>query len=421
MPTSTLRWLDHDTEQARRSAELVRALSEPDTVDSLGVGAIRDGFANLFFPGTSTIQTRVRYFLLTPWALQQTAARRPRDRAQYDRFLNDIETATITSLMSGNPGELGIIGRQRGRNTKRKAVSVYWTGIGEWGIRVADDLTMSGYRSYVLTRRGHEGTDGDVGDGVDFQVWDEMPRPPEFFPELPIDILPTATEAEYLLSRMSRTTPGGRGHGVSDAALSLLAGVAKEPHTADADWLWDLPASAIPEGLATAVGHAELFSLAIQGARLRYLQLLFAAQRREGLPPADGEPVLEVLVQDWVQKASSAIDELRTWVPELPELFDLLRRFGTHVGEPTRRFVTGWCRAAIDDPADAMRSDVTAARVTERELLLKSPNARLAGGSALRAWDGSLFGASQLDYRWSVAQRMIRDCRTGMETDNAGA
>ena len=421
MPTSTLRWLDHDKEQARRSAELVRALSEPETVDSLGIGAIRDGFANLFFPGTSTIQTRARYFLLTPWALQQVAARRPRDRAQYDRFLNDIETATITSLMSANPGELGIIGRQRGRNTKRKAVSVYWTGVGEWGIRVADDLTMSGYRSYVLTRRGHEGADGDVGDGVDFQVWDEMPRPPDGFPDQSLDILPTATEAEYLLSRMSRTTPGGRGKAVNDAALSLLAGVAREPHTADADWLWDLPGLAIPQGLATAVRHAELFSLAIQGARLRYLLLLFAAQRREGLPPADGEPVLEVLVQDWVQQASLGTDELRTWASELPDLFDLLTRSGTHIGEPTRRFVADWCRAAISDPVDAMRSDVTAARVTEREILLKRVNARLAGGSALRAWDGSLFGASRLDYRWSVARRMIRDCRASMEADNADA
>jgi hypothetical protein len=33
----------------------------------LGIGSIRDGFADILFPGTSTIQTRVRYFLFIPW------------------------------------------------------------------------------------------------------------------------------------------------------------------------------------------------------------------------------------------------------------------------------------------------------------------------------------------------------------------
>ena len=252
-----------------------------------------------------------------------------------------------------------------------------------------------------------------------FQVWDEMPRRPDGFPEQPLDILPSAIEAAYLLSRMSRTTPGGRSLSGNDNLLSLLAGVASSPQTADAEWLWDLPASAIPEGLATAVRHADLFSLAIQGARLRYLQLLFAAQRREGIPAADTEPTLESLVQNWIEQASERSAALQGWLPELPGMFDLLARTGTRVGDPTRRFITEWCGTAIQDPSRAMRSDTTAALVTGREILLKSPNARLAGGSALRAWDGSLFGASRLDYRWSIAQRMIRDCRAGMETDGA--
>ena len=42
-------------------------LSEQGAVDELGTGIVRDAFANYFFPGTSTIQTRAKYFLIVPY------------------------------------------------------------------------------------------------------------------------------------------------------------------------------------------------------------------------------------------------------------------------------------------------------------------------------------------------------------------
>ncbi len=38
--------------------EVIDLFGEDDTRDELGLGTIRDGFADLLFPGTSTIQTR---------------------------------------------------------------------------------------------------------------------------------------------------------------------------------------------------------------------------------------------------------------------------------------------------------------------------------------------------------------------------
>ncbi len=38
-----------------------------ETRDELGLGAVRDSFADQMFPGTSTIQTRLRYMLFVPW------------------------------------------------------------------------------------------------------------------------------------------------------------------------------------------------------------------------------------------------------------------------------------------------------------------------------------------------------------------
>ncbi len=421
MVVSTFTWLDHDAEQARRSAELVRALTEPDTVDSIGIGAIRDGFAGIFFPGTSTIQTRARYFLLVPWAMRTVASRRPRDRAQYDRFLSEIETATIAALIKGNvKDELGIIGRQRGAATKRKASSVYWSALGDWGIRVAHDMTMSGYRSYVLSRRTSERLDGEPGDAAVFQVWDELPRTIAGFPDEPLEILPQPDEADYLLARMVATHAGGIGH-VGVAVPSVLAAAARATQTIDVPHLWDLPESVIPRDLRAAALHAERFSLVIQGARLRYVQLLFDAQHQAGLSPSPGQDELSRLVANWLIEVEAADTEVRDWIPALPDMYHLLARYGVAVGSLTREFVERWSTEVARDPTIAMTSSAAGSLIRDREIYLKSPNARLASDSALRSWDGSIFGGSRLDYRWGVAQRMIRDCRTVLETGHAGA
>ncbi len=417
MPTSTFGWLDHDAEQARRSAELIRALTEPETVDSIGIGSIRDGFAGIFFPGTSTVQTRARYFLLVPWAMQLAAKNRPRDKAQYDRVLRDIEVRTIEALLDHNdPGELGIIGRNKKDATRRLASSVYWAALGEWGVRIARDLSLSGYRGLVLARRGRELLDGETGDSALFQVWGEMPIPPPGFPDQPLDILPAREEAEYLLARMASTRAGGLHAGGASAVPSLLAGVAQNPINGDVPSPWDLPGDVVAsDDLRDALRHAQAFSLVIQGARFRYLTLLYDAQRSAHLPESDGEDELNRLVAEWQSQMTTQSALVSAWVPHLSDMYELVGRFRVHIGSATRDFVAQWCTAAAHDPAQAMKCRQTATLIINRELVLKTSNSRLGSESALRAWDGSLFGSRYLDYRWAIAKNMVLDCLSGLE------
>ena len=71
---STLSWLDSSESERKAVMELVSALNEPGTLDELGIGSLRDTIAETLFPGTSTIQTRARYFLFIPWILQMAEA-----------------------------------------------------------------------------------------------------------------------------------------------------------------------------------------------------------------------------------------------------------------------------------------------------------------------------------------------------------
>ena len=61
---STFTWLDYSEQERRRALDVISLFKLQDTRDELGLASIRDAFAEQFFPGTTTIQTRARYFLL---------------------------------------------------------------------------------------------------------------------------------------------------------------------------------------------------------------------------------------------------------------------------------------------------------------------------------------------------------------------
>jgi hypothetical protein len=74
--TSSFTWLDYSEQDRRKMLDVISLFREQTTRDELGIGAIRDAFANLFFPGVSTIQTRARYFLFIPWIYQDLINRK---------------------------------------------------------------------------------------------------------------------------------------------------------------------------------------------------------------------------------------------------------------------------------------------------------------------------------------------------------
>ncbi|MCS5947611.1 DUF6361 family protein [Klebsiella pneumoniae subsp. pneumoniae] len=60
---STLGWLDHDANAQSKTLNILALFQQKESRDELGIGSIRDSFAEQLFPGTSTIQTRLRYML----------------------------------------------------------------------------------------------------------------------------------------------------------------------------------------------------------------------------------------------------------------------------------------------------------------------------------------------------------------------
>ena len=75
-----LAWLDFNTAERERAQRVLALLDQREARDELGLGGIRDSFSDYLFPGTSTIQTRLRYLFFVPWIYQDLDRRRTPSR-----------------------------------------------------------------------------------------------------------------------------------------------------------------------------------------------------------------------------------------------------------------------------------------------------------------------------------------------------
>ena len=112
---------------------ILALFKERDTRDELGVGSIRDLIADGLFPGTSTIQTRLRYMLFVPW-LYQGLETEECPSARITREARKREVALVAGLL-GSDDTAGVFGKRAGGELERLPSSVYWSGLGAWGLR----------------------------------------------------------------------------------------------------------------------------------------------------------------------------------------------------------------------------------------------------------------------------------------------
>lgn len=131
---STFTWLDYSERDRQRAIQVVDLFHMPGTVDELGVGSVRDALADLLTPGTSTIQTRARYFLFLPWIFRRLEERGVA-ASKAEGWVRDAEVRLMDAVRGSADAE-GLIGVEVGRQVKRLGSSVYWAGLGTYGSRL---------------------------------------------------------------------------------------------------------------------------------------------------------------------------------------------------------------------------------------------------------------------------------------------
>ena len=96
-------WVDFSERDRRTALDVIQMGAQQDTVDELGTGIISEAFSNYFFPGTSTIQTRAKYFFLVPYAVQETIRQKSvKDVKDALRVLDNLEEHTCKLLVDNS-------------------------------------------------------------------------------------------------------------------------------------------------------------------------------------------------------------------------------------------------------------------------------------------------------------------------------
>lgn len=396
-PASSLGWLDLDLAASERVATLLRALEQPGTLDALGLGTVRDGFAGVLHPGTSTVQTRLRYFLFLPWiclALEERQVTGGRFAAE----LKEREARLIDCLRHLGDGQ-GVIGYHAGRELRRFPSAVYWGGLGSWRIRRLDlSLADYGRRAAAFGRvRPDRDDDGNPTRGT-ASMWVAVPPPPAGFLSESLDFDLGPGEAEHVVDHLQRSHP-----------RSLLAALCRRPDVAMAsEFPWDLPAAVVPSHLVEILRHAQCFSELTVGPQQLYNVLLARKARHQlGWDTQALEDEQTEALSRWAGLVRARRSELQAWVDDLPRCWDVLEA-PEAVKDPTRAFVRSMVTRAVEEPESFADDVQVQAEIAHRELLLKAGRARLCHRSALEGWNKQPFGG-QLTFRWSTAQTYLAD------------
>ena len=406
---STLSWLDSSESERRAVMELVSALNEPGTLDELGIGSIRDTIADALFPGTSTIQTRARYFLFVPWILQMVEAA---PGANSHRLSRGLELRLCDALDKAHGANAGIIGRQARASLRRWPSSIYWVGLERWGIR-REPAAAPAYgaiqrRPSALMRatwapadpvedRGYESADVMPG------RWAAVPPPPEDFPDGATFEL-TPDEGRFLRGCVELKHP-----------QTYLAHILREGDVSSiwgAVYPWEhFSAALTTPTLAAWLDDARLFSLVHQGAAVLYNLML-----AEALEHHEDVSIFSTALTGWFKEIHAHRDELAQW--ERPAMWRRLREANPRLRPATIAFADRWHELAMEMTRHQLEPEAhSGARglVRERELALKGRRARLTYAEARDIRRG--YPASgRLDFRWGQVQRIVADILEPLET-----
>lgn len=392
-----LGWIDFSKEDRQKALDVINLLSEQGAVDELGIGIVRDAFANYFFPGTSTIQTRAKYFIIVPYVLREAIdGRYGKDVNRILKVIDSEEKNCGIKMLEANPKAEGVIGARvlpKGW-VARKPSDIYWNGIRTYGIFCDCGLSISEYVSLALklntqkfsAKLGNrndgpeenEKDDSDAGDFMHVSFWNLPVYHDDWRDNLTIEL--TKEEAFYLDRQIQKGAKG-----------TLLEYVLK--NRIDMNKYEDFASMAadlsekVEKKLAYMLKLACEFNNLIYMARVRFNMIL-------------SEEENEAAVSEWdrlkLQVKRRANVDLSAVFHELE-----LHNPGTYL--------------FLNKLQEAFKtSDITAADtlIKKRERQLKGINrAKL---NRTKEFDHSKWvGGGELDYRFSNARRIINDIYSG--------
>jgi len=405
---SHLSWIDFSEEDRTQMLDVVHLFEEKESRDELGLGSIRDAIADFFFPGTSTIQTRARYFLFVPWIYRKLEMKRVKSGDLATRARNE-ETGLIR-ILKNRGEEQGLIGILAGDSLKRLPSNIYWNGLGVWGIRLFPGNQLQYHRSvddyYLNLKHIQKREDEEIMYQRNRQNWHPgLPEAPDGFPTSVQSLDLASDEAEYLRDRVL-TNHGG----------TLLAHLLLYDHSVSSEHVWNHPIlSSLPNDLRKYIEMARSFAEVMNGAALLYNLILAELGRND-----DRTREYSNKLSEWSELISSRWSIIKEWGMYLDSFWEAPMCAYARIPQPTKTFVEEWVRLVIlnkgyESISDSENLQVRRVRdlISRREKWLKRSKSRISNPRALELWSGAA-GTGILDYRWYTVRVIVQDIINGL-------
>lgn len=382
-------FIDFSKEERNKILATLKLLGTQTALDELGIGVIRDGYADILFPGISTIQTRAKYFVLIPYLFQKAAKLNLQNGAQVRKWLIAAEDKLVQTLVdNSDDSENGIIGKRalgQKRTVKMRPSGIYWNGLRTFEILRGAGVSLSAACSMIAASSKRKAdltvkTDGETFDDNEAAAYDSIlfsPILPENIFEKESTILLTKKEAEFLAYKISQSTL------TKNTLLDFLI-----KNKLDCNSFDDIPENILPKMLQRDYRLARDFSDFIIGAHIRYNVIFSEYQDTE-------------MEDEWNLWRNAFITRIFS-------LDDILSRISCN--DLTERF----CREFL---ALAYQNDVNAIDelIVHREKQIKGDRAKLRKPTEYRYNYDRPIHFYRLDFRFGTAKTIIHDIITGLE------
>lgn len=419
--TSSFSWLDYSESERRKMLDVISLFQQKESRDELGVGTVRDSLADIFFPGTSTIQTRARYFLFVPW-IYLDLERRKKDSETTARDARKREYDLIEALIESGEDD-GVIGKLARRGLQRLPSNIYWSGLQKWHILLFKGSQAQYHNWYdkkdknnLSLREFIEDPECDIGrKGIG--TWNtNLPKMPDGFPDK-IDFKLKNNEAQFLKDQILRHC--------SNTLLAFLV-LNGHPCGEEVRFAWMHPQyNDFGPQINERLEHARNFSEIMHGAAWFYNVMLAEEVNKSANKSEQNDWVDKYRqeMREWYKYIKSESTRFSSWNKKL--FWEIVTEQNPRVPDKTKTFCMQWINHAVNSAIafdEFVNNESIRSLIKDREWSLKKGNARLSNSRALEAWRGAS-GIGQLDYRWRIARTMVNDILDGLdqEVDNAKA
>lgn len=130
--SSKIGWIDFSPKDRNRIKRFMDIMGMGGIVDELGISVIRDALSNKIFPGFSTLYTRAKYFLITPYIIADWKFNKKGKISGAEYFHKteiDINLKIKEFYTQGQNNESYFGKEKSDGQLKRQPSEIYWNGI----------------------------------------------------------------------------------------------------------------------------------------------------------------------------------------------------------------------------------------------------------------------------------------------------